>query len=132
MATLVAAARRTTSTTTVASILTPLVTLLLAEIRIARGTRGGCGRRAHCQAREGRLVASMRVLIGRVHRDTELLLGQLGELEGIDLGRNASYRTTALHCGGKPLDLSQLLGLQQAHIHILLVCSCNLLLLLLK
>lgn len=126
------AARRATSTTSVASVLSPLVTLLLAEIRIPRSTRRGCGRRAHCQAREGGLVAPMRVLVGRVHRDAKLLLGQLGELEGIDLRRNASDRTTALHCGRKPRNLSQLLGLQQAHVHVLLVCSCNLLLLLLK
>lgn len=74
----------------------------------------------------------MRVLIGRVHRHTELLLGHLGKLEGVDLRRNASYRATALHRGREPRDLAQLLRLQQAHINVLLVCSCNLLLLLLK
>ena len=75
----------------------------------------------------------MRVLlVRRIHGDTELLLAHLGELECIHLRRNASYGATTLHLGIKPRDLTQLLGLQQAHINILLVSSCNLLLLLLK
>ena len=134
VATLMTAARRTTSTTAVTTILILLIALLLqVEVRISRGTGRRGWRRAHSHTRKGRLVPPMRVLLVRsVHRNAELLLGHLGELEGIHLRRNASYRGTALHLGIKPSDLTQLLRLQQAHVNILLVCRCNLLLLLLK
>jgi hypothetical protein len=70
----------------------------------------------------------MRVLILLIHGDSKLLLSLLGELERVDLRRNTAHGGTRLE--GR--HLAQLLGLQQAHVHVLLVCGSNLLLLLLE
>lgn len=137
---LVAATRRTTTTTALAPVFVLVIAqllLLLVKIGIPRGTGRRRGRRAHADAGEGRLVAAMGRLIGSVHRDTKLLLlGQLGKLKGVDLRRNAADGATALHRGIEARNLAHLLAhllwLQQAHINILLVSRCNLMLLLLK
>lgn len=75
------------------------------------------------------MIATVRVLGGLVHGDIELLsllLLLLRELEGVDLG--VAHIATLL----ESVNLAQLLRLQQSHVYVLLVCSCNLLLLLLK
>lgn len=68
-----------------------------------------------------------------VHGNSKLLLPLLRvlllrKLEGVDLRRNTAHGTAGREC----IDLAQLLRLEQAHIHVLLVCSSDLLLLLLK
>jgi hypothetical protein len=72
----------------------------------------------------------MRVLGGLVHGNIQLLslLLLLRKLEGVDLGVHTSHVATLL----ESVNLAQLLRLQQSHVYVLLVCSCNLLLLLLK
>lgn len=119
---------RASTTTTVAMVFILLVVLsLLIEVGVAGGTGRRSGRRAHGEARKGRLIASVRMLVWCVHGDSQLLLSLLGELECVDLRRNATHGTRR-----EGVDLTQLLWLEQAHVHILLVRSCDLLLLLLE
>lgn len=72
------------------------------------------------------------MLAGLIHGNIKLLslllLWLLRELEGIHLGVDTTHIATLL----ESVNLAQLLGLQQSHVYVLLVCSCNLLLLLLK
>lgn len=75
----------------------------------------------------------MGVLVWCVHGNSKLLLPLLRvlllrKLEGVDLRRDTTHGTTGREC----VDLAQLLRLEQTHVHVLLVCSSDLLLLLLK
>lgn len=80
-----------------------------------------------------RLLRLLRLLLlSGVHRYTQLLLSQLRELEGVELRGNAAHGGIALDGRRETANLVQLLGLQETHVNILLVCSCDLLLLLLK
>lgn len=62
------------------------------------------------------------------HPKLLLLLLLLGKLEGVDLRRDTTHGAA----WREGIDLTQLLGLQETHVHVLLVCRGNLLLLLLK
>lgn len=124
------ATSKTAAPTALVSILAVLVALLV-KIAVSRGPSGRGWGRAHTEAWEGGLVAPVGGLVGSSHRDTQLLLGHLGELEGVELRRHACHRRSALH-RRRVGHLSQLLRLQEAHVNILLMCSCNLLLLLLE
>ena len=67
-------------------------------------------------------------LRGGIHRHSEMLLRHLlGELELVCVGRHIRHLSLHLKISGKVL-----LGLDHAHVDILLVCCSNLLLLLLK
>jgi hypothetical protein len=71
----------------------------------------------------------VRMLVGSVHRYSKLLLPALWELECIHLlWGDTAHGGTGLKRG----HLAQLLGLQQPHVNVLLVCRSNLLLLLLE
>lgn len=132
MAPLVTTARRAT-TAAAMHILTVLVALV--EVSISRSTRGRSRRRSHSETWQRGLIPSVRGrLTGRIHRHSHLLLlAHLGELESVDVRGDPCYRRSALHGGRVGRKLTQrLLGLQEAHVNILLMCSCNLLLLLLK
>lgn len=128
-----ASARGTATTAPVAIVLVLLGLSLLVELGIARSSRRWRGGRAHGKVRESGLVTTVRVLTGLVHRNIELLSLLLlslllRELESIYLGVDTTHVATLL----ESVNLAQLLGLQQSHVYVLLVCSCNLLLLLLK
>jgi hypothetical protein len=130
MATLVTTtARGSTTAATVVGVLILLVIILalLVVIGISGSTRRWSRGRAHRKTRESRLIATVGVLIRCVHGHPKLLL-LLGELEGVDLRRNATHGAA----WGEGADLAKLLGLQETHVHVLLVCRGNLLLLLLK
>jgi hypothetical protein len=128
--TLVATARGASATAAVAVILRLLVLSLLLEVGITRSSGGGGRRWAHSETREGGLVTAVRVLGGLVHGNIQLLslLLLLRKLEGVDLGVHTTHVATLL----ESVNLAQLLRLQQSHVYVLLVCSSNLLLLLLK
>jgi hypothetical protein len=133
VAALVTTTRGPATAATVVGVFTLLVIILalLVVIGISGSTRGWSRRRTHCKTRESRLIATVGVLGWCVHGYPELLLLLLlllGKLEGVDLRRNAAHRAT----WGEGTDLAQLLWLQEAHVHILLVCRGNLLLLLLE
>jgi hypothetical protein len=122
----VTGARASTTSTARVDVLPTLSALWcakLTETRSARGRRRGW---THANIREGGLVTTVRRRLGRsVHGDGQVRLGHcLGELEvvaGCDIGH------LALH-----LEVAQmLLGLDHAHVNILLVCGGDLLLLLL-
>jgi hypothetical protein len=116
------AAAASTARVDVLSALSALCCAKLTETRGARGRRWGW---THADIREGGLVATVRGRLGRsVHGDGEVGLGHwLGELEVV--GSNIGH--LALH-----LEVAQmLLRLDHAHVNILLVCSGDLLLLLL-
>lgn len=127
---MVATARGTSATAAVAVILRLLVLSLLLEVGISRSSGGGGRRWAHRETRKGGLVTAVRVLGGLVHGNIQLLslLLLLRKLEGVDLGVHTTHVATLL----ESVNLAQLLRLQQSHVYVLLVCSCNLLLLLLK
>lgn len=67
------------------------------------------------------------MLVRCVRGHPELLL-LLGKLEGVDLRRDTTHGAT----WREGANLAELLWLQETHVHILLVCRGNLLLLLLK
>ena len=123
-----ASARGTATTAPVAIVLVLLGLSLLVELGIARSSGRWRGGRAHGKVRESGLVTTVRVLTGLVRRNIELLSLLLRELESIYLGVDTTHVATLL----ESVNLAQLLGLQQSHVYVLLVCSCNLLLLLLK
>lgn len=130
MAALVATtARGSTTAATVAGIL--ILGLILALL-VVIGISGSTGRwsrgRAHCKARESRLVATVRVLVRCVHGNSKLLLLLLRKLESVDLRRDTTHGAA----WREGVDLTQLLWLQETHVHVLLVCCGNLLLLLLE
>ena len=80
-----------------------------------------------------RLLRLLRLLLlSGVHRYTQLLLSQLRELEGVELRGYAAHGGIALDGRRETANLVQLLWLQETHVNILLVSSCDLLLLLLK
>lgn len=131
-------AGRTSTTAAMAGVLILVVIVVLALLVIIGVSR--CSRRrgrgwAHGKTRESRLVATVRMLVRCVHWYSKLLLllllllSALRELECIHLlWGDTAHRGTGLKRG----HLAQLLGLQQPHVNVLLVCRSNLLLLLLE
>lgn len=98
---------RASTTTTVTVVLALLVVSLLIEVGIAGGAGRRSGRGPHGEARKGRLIASVRMLVWCVHGDSQLLLPLLRELECIDLRRNATHGARR-----EGVDLTQLLRLE--------------------
>jgi hypothetical protein len=129
VAALVTSTRGSTTTTTVVGVLILLVIILtlLVVIGVSGSTRRRSRGRTHRKARESRLIATVGVLVRCVHGHPKLLL-LLGKLEGVDLRRDTTHGAA----WRESVDLAQLLGLQETHVHVLLVCRGNLLLLLLK
>jgi hypothetical protein len=127
---LVTTTGRTSTTATVVGILIlVLILALLVVIGISGSTRRWSRGRTHSKARKSRLIATVGVLVRCVHGHPKLLLLLLlGKLEGVDLRRDTTHGAA----WRKGVDLAQLLGLQETHVHVLLVCRGNLLLLLLK
>lgn len=128
-------AGRSSTTAAVAGVLILVVIVVLALLVIIGVSR--CSRRrgrgwAHGKTRESRLIATVRMLVRCVHWYSKLLLlllSALRELECIHLlWGDTAHRGTGLKRG----HLAQLLGLQQPHVNVLLVCRSNLLLLLLE
>lgn len=147
----------TTGRTTAATVTSGLILLLgslllLVEIGETGSSRGRGRRRAHAQARKSGLVAPVRVLwwlrlrlllglllrllllllLRGIYWYTKLLLSQLRELEGVELRGYAAHGGVSLDGRSETANLAQLLWLQEPHVNILLMCSCDLLLLLLK
>lgn len=131
VAALVTTARRTSTTPAGVLILVVIVGLaLLIKFGVSRCPgRRGRGRTKR-KNRESRLVATVRMLVRGVHCCSKLLLlSALRELERIHLlWGDTAHGGTGLKRG----HLAQLLGLQQPHANVLLVCCGNLLLLLLE
>jgi hypothetical protein len=125
---------RATSTATAPAtrvyVLSALPTLLCTKLAESRGSGRGCGRRAHAYVGQGGLIAAVGGGLARsIHGNSEvlLLLGHLlGELVVVDLGRDIGHLTLHLEVA------KLLLWLNHAHVHILLVCGGDLLLLLLE
>ena len=108
-------------------ILSPLSHAFVAKRR-ARSSGGRSGGWSHSHAGEGRLVTTMRHgLLGTA--DIDILLGDgRGKLETGGLGRYARY----ILLEGVEATSHGLVGGQHAHVEVLLLCSLDLLLLLLQ